>query len=29
MESLGVAAAASALLYGILHDREARLDKAP
>jgi 23S rRNA (guanosine2251-2'-O)-methyltransferase len=29
MESLGVAAAASALLYGILHDRGARLDKAP
>jgi 23S rRNA (guanosine2251-2'-O)-methyltransferase len=29
MESLGVAAAASALLYGILHDRDARLDKAP
>jgi 23S rRNA (guanosine2251-2'-O)-methyltransferase len=29
MESLGVAAAASALLYGILHDREAHLDKAP
>jgi 23S rRNA (guanosine2251-2'-O)-methyltransferase len=29
MESLGVAAAASALLYGILHDRETRLDKAP
>ncbi|HEY2632993.1 MAG TPA: RNA methyltransferase [Solirubrobacteraceae bacterium] len=29
MESLGVAAAASALLYGILHDRESRLDKAP
>jgi 23S rRNA (guanosine2251-2'-O)-methyltransferase len=29
MESLGVAAAAAALLYGILHDREVRLDKAP
>ncbi|HEY5194725.1 MAG TPA: RNA methyltransferase [Solirubrobacteraceae bacterium] len=29
MESLGVAAAAAALLYGILHDRESRLDKAP
>jgi 23S rRNA (guanosine2251-2'-O)-methyltransferase len=29
MESLGVAAAAAALLYGILHDREMRLDKAP
>jgi 23S rRNA (guanosine2251-2'-O)-methyltransferase len=29
MESLGVAAAASALLYGILQDRGARLDKAP
>jgi 23S rRNA (guanosine2251-2'-O)-methyltransferase len=29
MESLGVAAAAAALLYGILHDREERLDKAP
>jgi 23S rRNA (guanosine2251-2'-O)-methyltransferase len=29
MESLGVAAAAAALLYGILHDREKRLDKAP
>jgi 23S rRNA (guanosine2251-2'-O)-methyltransferase len=29
MESLGVAAAASALLYGILHDRETRLDKVP
>jgi 23S rRNA (guanosine2251-2'-O)-methyltransferase len=29
MESLGVAAAASALLYGILHDREKKLDKAP
>lgn len=29
IESLGVAAAASALLYGILHDREKGLDKAP
>jgi 23S rRNA (guanosine2251-2'-O)-methyltransferase len=29
MESLGVAAAAAALLYGILQDREAGLDKAP
>jgi 23S rRNA (guanosine2251-2'-O)-methyltransferase len=29
MESLGVAAAASALLYGILQGREAGLDKAP
>jgi 23S rRNA (guanosine2251-2'-O)-methyltransferase len=29
MESLGVAAATSALLYGILHDREKMLDKAP
>jgi 23S rRNA (guanosine2251-2'-O)-methyltransferase len=29
MESLGVAAAAAALLYGILQDREVRLDKAP
>jgi 23S rRNA (guanosine2251-2'-O)-methyltransferase len=29
MESLGVAAAAAALLYGILHDREKGLDKAP
>jgi 23S rRNA (guanosine2251-2'-O)-methyltransferase len=29
MESLGVAAAAAALLYGILHDRERSLDKAP
>jgi 23S rRNA (guanosine2251-2'-O)-methyltransferase len=29
MESLGVAAAAAALLYGILHDREKALDKAP
>jgi 23S rRNA (guanosine2251-2'-O)-methyltransferase len=29
MESLGVAAAAAALLYGILHDREKTLDKAP
>ncbi|HEX4116122.1 MAG TPA: RNA methyltransferase [Solirubrobacteraceae bacterium] len=29
MESLGVAAAAAALVYGILHDREVRLDKAP
>lgn len=29
MESLGVAAAASALLYGILQGREADLDKAP
>jgi 23S rRNA (guanosine2251-2'-O)-methyltransferase len=28
-ESLGVAAAASALLYGILHGREESLDKAP
>ena len=27
--SLGVAAAAAALLYGILHDREKQLDKAP
>ena len=29
MESLGVAAAASALLYGILQSRETGLDKAP
>jgi 23S rRNA (guanosine2251-2'-O)-methyltransferase len=29
MESLGVAAAASALLYGILQDRKIGLDKAP
>jgi 23S rRNA (guanosine2251-2'-O)-methyltransferase len=29
MESLGVAAAGAALLYGILHDREVGLDKAP
>lgn len=29
IESLGVAAAAAALLYGILHDRERSLDKAP
>ncbi|MFZ1154538.1 MAG: TrmH family RNA methyltransferase, partial [Solirubrobacteraceae bacterium] len=29
MESLGVAAAAAALLYGILHSREKGLDKAP
>lgn len=29
MESLGVAAAAAALLYGILQGREAGLDKAP
>lgn len=29
MESLGVAAAASALLYGILQDREQRLDNSP
>jgi 23S rRNA (guanosine2251-2'-O)-methyltransferase len=29
MESLGVAAAAAALLYGILQDRELVLDKAP
>jgi 23S rRNA (guanosine2251-2'-O)-methyltransferase len=29
MESLGVAAAAAALLYGILQDREGALDKAP
>jgi 23S rRNA (guanosine2251-2'-O)-methyltransferase len=29
IESLGVAAAASALLYGILQDREKMLDKAP
>lgn len=29
MDSLGVAAAAAALLYGILHDREKALDKAP
>ncbi len=29
IESLGVAAAAAALLYGILHDREKLLDKAP
>lgn len=29
MESLGVAAAAAALLYGILHDRDSGLDKAP
>ena len=29
MESLGVAAAAAALLYGILQNREAGLDKAP
>jgi 23S rRNA (guanosine2251-2'-O)-methyltransferase len=29
MESLGVAAAAAALLYGILHNREEVLDKAP
>jgi 23S rRNA (guanosine2251-2'-O)-methyltransferase len=29
MESLGVAAAAAALLYGILHDRDCRVDKAP
>jgi 23S rRNA (guanosine2251-2'-O)-methyltransferase len=29
MESLGVAAAAAALLYGILQDREKVLDKAP
>jgi 23S rRNA (guanosine2251-2'-O)-methyltransferase len=29
MESLGVAAAAAALLYGILHSREQILDKAP
>lgn len=29
MESLGVAAAAAALLYGILQDREKALDKAP
>jgi 23S rRNA (guanosine2251-2'-O)-methyltransferase len=29
IESLGVAAATAALLYGILHDREACLDKAP
>jgi 23S rRNA (guanosine2251-2'-O)-methyltransferase len=29
MESLGVAAAAAALLYGILHNREKSLDKAP
>ncbi len=29
MESLGVAAAAAALLYGILHGREKVLDKAP
>jgi 23S rRNA (guanosine2251-2'-O)-methyltransferase len=29
MESLGVAAAASALLYGILQDRTGSLDKAP
>jgi 23S rRNA (guanosine2251-2'-O)-methyltransferase len=29
MESLGVAAAAAALLYGILQGRETRLDKAP
>ena len=29
MESLGVAAAAAALLYGILHNREKELDKAP
>jgi 23S rRNA (guanosine2251-2'-O)-methyltransferase len=29
MESLGVAAAAAALLYGILQDRESGLDKAP
>jgi 23S rRNA (guanosine2251-2'-O)-methyltransferase len=29
MESLGVAAAGAALLYGILHNREKALDKAP
>jgi 23S rRNA (guanosine2251-2'-O)-methyltransferase len=29
IDSLGVAAAAAALLYGILHDREKKLDKAP
>lgn len=29
MESLGVAAAAAALLYGILQSRKVRLDKAP
>ncbi len=29
MQSLGVAAAAAALLYGILHSREVALDKAP
>ena len=29
MESLGVAAASAALLYGILHGRERALDKAP
>jgi 23S rRNA (guanosine2251-2'-O)-methyltransferase len=29
MESLGVAAAAAALLYGILQDRDKSLDKAP
>ena len=29
VESLGVAAAAAALLYGILHNREPALDKAP
>lgn len=29
MESLGVAAAAAALLYGILQDREKALDRAP
>ncbi|HXP98463.1 MAG TPA: TrmH family RNA methyltransferase, partial [Solirubrobacteraceae bacterium] len=29
IESLGVAAAAAALLYGILQSREAGLDKAP
>jgi 23S rRNA (guanosine2251-2'-O)-methyltransferase len=29
VQSLGVAAAAAALLYGILHDRDDSLDKAP
>jgi 23S rRNA (guanosine2251-2'-O)-methyltransferase len=29
VESLGVAAAAAALLYGILQDRTAALDKSP
>jgi 23S rRNA (guanosine2251-2'-O)-methyltransferase len=29
VESLGVSAAAAALLYGILQSRQARLDKVP